>query len=560
MSAIGPRLSLTAGVCLSVLAFGGFTTPAPAEAFTLKPICGAAGLVSGLAGKACSVVQNGGRIIGAGKKLLGGHVGGAAQTLLGDSSAASNVAGKAAFVVGLAAVGAWVTGGAKVALKLTAKLIDHTTRPQLRTTWFSATYWRIAGIAAVLTLPFLFAAAVQSLLRADLALLLRSALGYLPVSLLAVSLAAPITMLLLAICDGMSAAVASASGGAGTHFLTVLGGYSGGLSLDTSSPFVTFFVGLMVVGAAILLWVEMLMRDAAIYIVVLMLPLVFAGFVWPARRVWAIRTIELLFALILSKFAIVCVLALGGSALGQAGDSGPAAMLIGLVLVSLAALAPWALVRLLPMAELASGAGGQLRSELPLARAVHRIDPASAEPLSDWATSLPSLMNHQADEASGAAGGGPIGSETEKLRRDRRDTTGDEDLRPSSDPTSLASEEVPVGHGTIPGAEEEAATANSTKTRPPADTPERQPGMAAGYQQSDMSWPTVMLGAETRIDGVGGLSAEPRPIGDGRAGPSSEPQAPHPAGPDPASEAAPGTGAEDHHPLPPTQDPENGHL
>ena len=89
-----------------------------------------------------------------------------------------------------------------------------------------------------------------------------------------------------------------------------------------------------------LLWIELLMRNAAVYIVVLMLPLAFAAMVWPARRVWATRTAEVLVALIVAKFAIVAILALGGAALGPAG--GTTGLLIGLVLVALAAFAPWA--------------------------------------------------------------------------------------------------------------------------------------------------------------------------------------------------------------------------
>ena len=61
-----------------------------------------------------------------------------------------------------------------------------------------------------------FAAAVQAIIRADLTLLLRAALGYLPLGLLAVAIAAPVTMLLLAGSDQLSAIVASASGG-GAH-------------------------------------------------------------------------------------------------------------------------------------------------------------------------------------------------------------------------------------------------------------------------------------------------------------------------------------------------------
>ena len=53
-------------------------------------------------------------------------------------------------------------------------MIGAATAPNLESTWFSATYWRVAALAAMLTVPFLFAAALQAVARADLALLARS--------------------------------------------------------------------------------------------------------------------------------------------------------------------------------------------------------------------------------------------------------------------------------------------------------------------------------------------------------------------------------------------------
>ena len=198
-------------------------------------------------------------------------------------------------------------------------MLGQTTTPQLGTTWFSSTYWRMAGIAALLTLPFLFAAAVQALIRSDLALLARAALGYLPLAMLAVSVAAPLTMLLLAASDQMSAIVSSAAGNAGSRASWPRPALLVGVAdaLVSHSPFLAFLVGLLTVAGALVLWIELLMREAAVYVIVLMLPLAFAALVWPARRVWAIRAVELLVALILSKFAIVAVLSLGGAALGQ---------------------------------------------------------------------------------------------------------------------------------------------------------------------------------------------------------------------------------------------------
>jgi hypothetical protein len=116
-----------------------------------------------------------------------------------------------------------------------------------------------------------------------------------------------------------------------------------------------------------------------VYVIVLMLPLVFAAFVWPARRVWALRSVELLVALILSKFAIVAVLSLGGAALAHGVSTGLAGVLAGVVLLILGAFAPWALLRLLPLAEITSGTAGALRGHAGTALgALHQAD--------DWAT------------------------------------------------------------------------------------------------------------------------------------------------------------------------------
>ena len=103
----------------------------------------------------------------------------------------------------LSKVAAWVLGGTKAALIETARAIGATTAPALTSAWFSSTYWRVAGLAALVTVPFVCAAALQAVMRSDLSLLTQAVLVYLPLALLGVSLAAPVTMLLLAATDGM---------------------------------------------------------------------------------------------------------------------------------------------------------------------------------------------------------------------------------------------------------------------------------------------------------------------------------------------------------------------
>jgi hypothetical protein len=277
---------------------------------------------------------------------------------------AGGVATTAFKAVALVVLVGWVASGAESALKGTAEVISSSTKPELTSSWFSASYWRIAAIAALLTLPFLCAAAIHALVRSDLGLLTRAAFGYLPLSLLAVGIASQLTMLLLSATDEMSAIIASASGHADGVFLARTSVEAIASSIAGGDPFVGFLAAIVTVAAALTLWVELLVRDAAVYVIVLMLPLFFAAMVWPARRMLAIRAIETLIALILSKFAIVAVLALGGTALGHSLIPGPAEILTGATLVLLAAFSPWALLRVLPLHEVASAAAGGLSQGL----------------------------------------------------------------------------------------------------------------------------------------------------------------------------------------------------
>jgi hypothetical protein len=541
-------IALTAGTLTFAMAAA--ITPPPAQAVDLtKPICSLAGLLSKLAGTVCAVARKPGNVLQAGKKLLGGHLGGAVETLAGAGTAVKAVTATAI----LAAMVGWVTGGARTVLDATANVISATTRPQLQSTWFSASYWRMAAIAALLTLPFLFAASIQALMRSDLALLIRSAFGYLPLGLLAVSIAAPLTMLLLSASDELSGLIAGATGSAPASALGKFGLVAGGLGAVSRSTFIVFFVGLLTVAVTILLWIELLIRAAAVYVVVLMLPLFFAALVWPARRVWAIRAVELLVALILSKFTIVAVLSLGAAALGHGLLPGVTGSLAGATLVLLAACSPWALMRLLPMHELAGGLDGmraQGRS-LPLGGAEAATD-RSTEAAQAALANLPSGSDGGASPEPSAARtalqgldrsapepGAPGGQQQSE------DVTGGE---PQADDVAgvgsfATTASGPGGKAGGAGAHEPMGSPGPAAAQP---TGERSPGMSSDWQQPNWSAPTLVLGPD--------------------APPPPEPPAPPPPPPPADLPAAPAEGAHGEPPAqahdlrPPAQEPDGGLL
>jgi hypothetical protein len=312
-------------------------------------LCKLGGELPTLAGRVCDAVNGGGSLLSTGKTLLGGSASGLAKTAL-----------TAAALVGLAVAAAHA---AKAALHELAHVIGATTDPQVRADWFSGPYWRVAGLSFLLTLPFLFAAVIQALVRSDLALLARAAFGYLPLSILAICIAQPVTALLLSASDAMSSTVNAAGSGGDTQFLTVLATSVGGLSGVAGSAFLGLMLAIVIVSAAIALTLEMLAREAAVYVVLLMLPLTFAAMVWPARRVWAVKTVEVLVALILSKFVIVAILTLSESAFGHLSENGIGTLMAGITLLMLAAFSPWVLIKLIPFSEVAAGIGGALAPE-----------------------------------------------------------------------------------------------------------------------------------------------------------------------------------------------------
>ena len=400
--------------------------------------------------------------------------------------AANDVAG-----LGLNAISSWVLDGTKAALRQVAGIIDAATAPNLGSTWFSSTYWRVAALAALLTVPFLCAAAVQALVRSDLALLGKVAFGYLPLSLLGVSLAAPLTMLLLAATDQMSKVVAATTVDGGAHFLDQAAAAAGTLSALDGSPFFAVIVGVFAVMAALALALELIVRAAAVYVVVLMLPLAFAALVWPARRIWAVRMVELLVSLILSKFVIVAVLSLAGAAF-EADNTGTSQLLTAMALLLLSTFSPWALMRLLPFTELASGAGGMMRQELPHAAARAAGLTSTSAAAGEMAMSLPARLRQQSPEVDGASpdiaspdAGSPSGPSPSRSGLETAFKAGGE---PTTAESTSASASAPApAHWPASGPSAPAST-DTESVGDAGHSGERLPGMDPIWQAQNGEW------------------------------------------------------------------------
>jgi hypothetical protein len=277
--------------------------------------------------------------------------------------AGKTVAGKAGDVVtapvrwaagsAVDTITAWVGDTAQWILGRVVKFIENSTSPTLDADWFTERYRFMIGLGALLLLPMLLIATIRSVVTQDVGQLMRSFFLYLPVAILGTFIAINLTQALLGVTDALSAAVAQNIAGDVSEIFDSVGGTmskSSGVAGPVPS-FALFFGALLLIVGAFFVWLELLIRSAAVTAAVFFLPMILAGLVWPAAMRWTKRLIEILFALILSKFVIVAVISLATAALADPGGGGFGTVMGAAALMLMAAFSPFALLKLMPMVE-----------------------------------------------------------------------------------------------------------------------------------------------------------------------------------------------------------------
>lgn len=419
-------------------------------------LAGLAGLVAALAllvqpsptparaNVACDAITGAGGAVSGGVEAITGLVGAGNPV----SDACDHLTGKAAGAITSPLTGAlkgigngifdqittWVSEGTIWLIEEVATEIEKTTTPDLSAKGFLAEYAQMAKIAAVFAAAMLLLAILEAVAQGSWELLARAVLVNLPVAFIATSVAFAVVQLLLVATDSMSHAIAAATHGHSQHFfksaisgLSKAGG-SVGIAASPGDPasqavsgtagaaaaplFVTFLVAIIGAFAAGAVWIELLMRDASIYVVALFLPMSLAAWIWPRWSGALRRTGELLVVLIASKFLTVSIIALAAGIAAE-NDGGIEPMLAASALMLVACFAPFLLFKLVPFAEGAmnaaygrrSAAGGalsgmQIASEVQILRNMAR---------SNWGAALPEVWNVGGGGGSSAGGGGGNG-------------------------------------------------------------------------------------------------------------------------------------------------------
>lgn len=259
------------------------------------------------------------------------------------SSAGSIAAGVIDVLVGyLRDAATWLDTQVAAALNL------HTD-PDLSAPWFTDALRGMGVVVEAAVIPMLLVATIGAVLHQDLKRLGRIWGVGLPVAAVAGAAAVLFARWLMAFTDTLTSAVVGQGGlkvvPALSH-MTLEGLSSGAPQLVTAAAYALVLVG------GIFVWLELLLRQSAIYVAMFFMPLALATYVWPPSALVAKRAVQIVVALILSKFVIFVTVALGLDALSSA--SPVSQQFAGAGILLLASFAPFALMKLVPIVEVAA--------------------------------------------------------------------------------------------------------------------------------------------------------------------------------------------------------------
>ncbi|MGW3660162.1 hypothetical protein ACWD6R_32985 [Streptomyces sp. NPDC005151] len=243
---------------------------------------------------------------------------------------------------GCADAAAWIVGKLSEAVKGTAN-VDFT-NPK-----FLQQYAVIFAASTVLTLVlWLLAVAKRAIRGVPVATAISEAVGFLWLTVLASAFTPLILYTVVSATDGVTDVIASTSGGQTDVFF---GSFAEALSKGSDiggGPIMLIVVSLVSILAAGVLWLELVIRAALLYVGALLGVVVYSGLVdknmWGHVRRWA----GIMIAVIMVKPVIVIVLGLAGALSSDGGPNAFSAVVSGLAIILLAIFASAMIYRFVP--------------------------------------------------------------------------------------------------------------------------------------------------------------------------------------------------------------------
>ncbi|MFJ2774017.1 hypothetical protein [Streptomyces sp. NPDC087300] len=243
---------------------------------------------------------------------------------------------------GCADAASWTVDKLSEAVKETAN-VDFTNSK------FLQQYAVVFAASTILTLLlWLLAVAKRAVRGVPLTTALSEAIGFLWLTVLASAFTPLILYTVVSASDGVSDVIAKATGGQTDQFF---GTFSGALKKGEDiggGPIMLIVVSLVSILAAGVLWLELVIRAALLYVGALLGTVVYAGLVdknlWGHVRRWA----GIMIAVILVKPIIVIVLGLAGALSADDGPDSFSAVVSGLSIILLAIFASAMIYRFVP--------------------------------------------------------------------------------------------------------------------------------------------------------------------------------------------------------------------
>ncbi|MEU9203273.1 hypothetical protein [Streptomyces sp. NPDC048332] len=243
---------------------------------------------------------------------------------------------------GCADAAAWIVGKLSEAVKSTANVDFTNTR-------FLQQYAIVFAASTVLTLIlWLLAVAKRAIRGVPLTTAISEAIGFLWLTVLASAFTPLILYTIVSATDGVTEVISSSSGGQTDVFF---GSFAEALKKDADiggGPIMLIVVSLVSILAAGILWLELVIRAALLYVGALLGTAVYAGLVdknmWGHVRRWA----GIMIAVIMVKPVIVIVLGLAGALSSDDGPDAFSAVVSGLAIILLAIFASGMIYRFVP--------------------------------------------------------------------------------------------------------------------------------------------------------------------------------------------------------------------
>ena len=259
----------------------------------------------------------------------------------------------------------WLIGAAQKITGAIVATITTSTSPQLTAGWFQESFGPMAALGAALALLVTLIALTSAAARRDPAALAGTLAGILRAGV-GTGLLIALTSLALQISDGISADVIASSHQTFWSQVGSAWGSSGFGGFGSSA--LAMLMAIVQVIAGVLVWLELAVRNAAIYLAVLFFPVALAASIWPTLAGWTSRLARLLFLFVILKPVVLIVLAFAGNAalagLSLDGGLGSSAgtIIAAITIFALAAMAPWALMLIVAADAESAAVGAGMRA------------------------------------------------------------------------------------------------------------------------------------------------------------------------------------------------------